>query len=250
MTEKLEINKIAEHIFYLSPTLKIHSKECRYCHPDSEGWQQLESLAVGISQGYQACRLCCPSISETMNQQKTAVRQAEVEPLPESYPEKEEKLQSENETQLFPESNPQSSSGIEPSSEDKSPSNPLAESSNQASSKPNADSDSQPSSDSLLPVDDQLESETLSEDKKSKEKTEEKKRYKILAGNGCHQAIAEVRGMLVRPSEKGDKFKLILPDGLELDATFKTPHLKWLAFNQDRIIGLHWFRGYPKNEGG
>ena len=246
MTEKLEINKIAENIFYLSPTLKIHSQQCRYCHPDGEGWQQLESLAVGISQGYQACRQCCPPISETRAQQKTAVQQTEVELIPESSLEKEEELQSENETQQLIEANPESPSDIKPSSEDKSPSNSQAETSNQALSESNAEPDIPLSSDSLLPVDDQLESETLSEDKKSKEKTEEKKRYKILAGNGCHQAIAEVRGMLVRPSEKGDKFKLILPDGIELDATFKTPHLKWLAFNQDHIIGLHWFRGYPK----
>ncbi len=253
MKEKLEFNERAENIFYLSPTLKIHSQECRYCHPDSEGWQQLESLAIGISQGYQACRLCCPPILETIEQKKPAMGLSEVELLPEASSEEEEEILSENETQLLVESNLQS------------PSNSQAESSNQVLSKPKAKSNShksnsQLSSGSVLTANAELESETLFEHDRSKEKAEakkdytrdqdqdklEKKRYKILVGNGCHQAIAEVKGMLVRPSEKGDKFKLILPDGVELDATFKTPHLKWLAFNQDRIIGLHWFRGYPK----
>jgi hypothetical protein len=87
------------------------------------------------------------------------------------------------------------------------------------------------------------------EPKKEKIKHQEEinpKRYKILAGNGCHQAIAEVQAMLMRPSQEGEKFKLILPDGFELDASFKNPRLKWLAYNKDTVIGLHWFRGYPK----
>jgi hypothetical protein len=215
MTEQLEINKIAENIFYLSPTLKIHSKECRHCRPDNEGWEQLESLTMGISQGYQVCRLCCPpssEISETMSQPGTPVQQADLELLPESFLDSEGESQSENETPPLPESNPQSPSDIQASVEGRSPSNPLAQSS-------------------------------------PKDQTE-KKRYKILAGNGCHQAIAEVQAMLIRPSAEGDKFKLIFPDGLELDAVFKNPRLKWLAFNQDKIIGLHWFRGYPKMRDG
>lgn len=81
-----------------------------------------------------------------------------------------------------------------------------------------------------------------------KEKTHqpEKKRYKILAGNGCHQAIAEVQGILVPPSDENNNHTLILPDGCTLDATFKDGHLKWLAYNREIMLGGHWFRGYPK----
>ena len=74
----------------------------------------------------------------------------------------------------------------------------------------------------------------------------EKKRYKILAGNGCHRAIAEVQGMLVQSTEERGKFSLILPDGLQIQAFFKTPQLHWLACNNEAIQGLHWWRGYPK----
>ena len=78
------------------------------------------------------------------------------------------------------------------------------------------------------------------------EKPPEKKRYKILAGNGCHRAIAEVQGMLVQSTEESGKFSLILTDGLQIQAFFKTPQLHWLACNTEAIQGLHWWRGYPK----
>ena len=82
---------------------------------------------------------------------------------------------------------------------------------------------------------------------KNKNKKPEKKRYKILAGNGCHQAICEVKGMLVPSPESEKKFQLILPDGLQIDAYFKTAYQYWLAVNKPEIVtGLHWFRGYPK----
>jgi hypothetical protein len=81
---------------------------------------------------------------------------------------------------------------------------------------------------------------------KKSEPPEEKKRYKILAGNGCHQAIAEVQGILVPPSEPDQNFLLILPDGFQIEVTFKTPRLHWIAKNQDTMLGAHWFRGYPK----
>ena len=74
----------------------------------------------------------------------------------------------------------------------------------------------------------------------------ERKRYKILAGNGCHQAITEVQGILVPPTEPGQSFSLVLPDGLQIEATFKTPRLHWIAQNKDYMLGHHWFRGYPK----
>ena len=74
----------------------------------------------------------------------------------------------------------------------------------------------------------------------------ERKRYKILAGNGCHQAIAEVQGILVPPADTESSFTLVLPDGLQIEATFKTPRLHWIAQNKDYMLGHHWFRGYPK----
>ncbi|WP_241735260.1 hypothetical protein [Cyanobacterium stanieri] len=73
-----------------------------------------------------------------------------------------------------------------------------------------------------------------------------KKRYKILVGNGCHQAIAEVYGILVPPAEENSCHSLILPDGYTLEATFKDARLKWLAHNKQQVLGAHWFRGYPK----
>ena len=92
----------------------------------------------------------------------------------------------------------------------------------------------------------QSEEKPQAKKKKSKEKPSEKKRYKILAGNGCHRAIAEVQGMLVQSTAESGKFSLILPDGLQIQAFFKTPQLHWLACNTEAIQGLHWWRGYPK----
>lgn len=199
MSNKLKVEKLVDKVFYLSPSQKVHSNECRYCQLDKDGWTKLESLEFAINQGYQTCRLCCSSIKE---------------------------LEVQEETTTIVES--------------QSPLNSVLDSSTQS--------------------DDSVKSSSLNDTKKDytsskkfdKDHTEqlEKKRYKILAGNGAHQAIAEVQGFLMRPSEEGGKFKLILPDGVELDATFKNPRLKWLACNNDTIIGLHWFRGYPKmNEG-
>nr|WP_242412018.1 hypothetical protein [Cyanobacterium sp. IPPAS B-1200] len=82
--------------------------------------------------------------------------------------------------------------------------------------------------------------------KKKKDKKPPAKKYKILAGNGCHQGIAEVQGILVPPIDDEGSHQLILPDGLALEATFAHNYLKWLAFNQPNISGAHWFRGYPK----
>ena len=91
------------------------------------------------------------------------------------------------------------------------------------------------------------EKKITTKNQKSKKKKPEKKRYKILAGNGCHQAICEVQGMLVPSPESEGKFQLILPDGLQIDAYFKTKRQYWLAVNKPGIVtGLHWFRCYPK----
>ncbi|WP_446684848.1 hypothetical protein A5482_014645 (plasmid) [Cyanobacterium sp. IPPAS B-1200] len=82
--------------------------------------------------------------------------------------------------------------------------------------------------------------------KKKKDKKPPAKKYKILAGNGCHQAISEVQGILVPPIDAESSHQLILPDGLALEATFSNPYLESLALKQPNILGAHWFRGYPK----
>ncbi len=88
----------------------------------------------------------------------------------------------------------------------------------------------------------QSEEITQAKKEKSKEKQPEKKRYKILAGNGCHRAICEVQGMLIPPTEEGGKFQLILPDGLQVDAMFKTSRQHWLAMNQGKRTHFFTFR--------
>ncbi|WP_446684720.1 hypothetical protein [Cyanobacterium sp. HL-69] len=82
--------------------------------------------------------------------------------------------------------------------------------------------------------------------KKKKDKKPPAKKYKILAGNGCHQAISEVQGILVPPIDDESSYELILPDGLALEATFTRPYLESLVLKQPDILGVHWFRGYPK----
>ncbi|WP_141712638.1 hypothetical protein A5482_016155 (plasmid) [Cyanobacterium sp. IPPAS B-1200] len=90
-------------------------------------------------------------------------------------------------------------------------------------------------------------SEDKSKDKKKKkDKKPPAKKYKILAGNGCHQAISEVQGILVPPIDDESSYQLILPDGLALEATFTRPYLESLVLKQPDILGVHWFRGYPK----
>ena len=92
-----------------------------------------------------------------------------------------------------------------------------------------------------------LSQEKENQSTKSKKEKKEKKRYKIVVGNGCHKAICEVQGMLIpNPQEQG-KFKMILPDGLQVDAKFKTKYLHCLAMKYpNKILGMHWFRCYPK----
>ncbi|WP_446684635.1 hypothetical protein [Cyanobacterium sp. HL-69] len=101
------------------------------------------------------------------------------------------------------------------------------------------------------PVTKQPQSSSQNDVKTSKKKSKNKKktpakRYKILAGNGCHQAISEVQGILVPPIDDESSYQLILPDGLALKATFSNPYLESLALKQPNILGVHWFRGYPK----
>ena len=47
-----------------------------------------------------------------------------------------------------------------------------------------------------------------------------------LTFSGCHQAIAEVQGILVPPTEEGGKFMLILSDGIQLEVLFRDSRLK------------------------
>lgn len=95
-------------------------------------------------------------------------------------------------------------------------------------------------------TDTKQEKSTKKDKKKEEKPTEPAKRYKILAGNGCHQAIAEVRGILIPPAEDETNFSLILPDGFKMEVTFQNSKLLWLAHNQPNLLGAHWFRGYPK----
>ena len=101
--------------------------------------------------------------------------------------------------------------------------------------------------DKITPPPPQSEEKSQAKKKKSKEKQPEKKRYKILAGNGCHQAICEVQAMLIPSPESDNKFQLILPDGLQVDAMFKDPNQYWLVnYKPEYVLGMHWFRCYPK----
>lgn len=52
--------------------------------------------------------------------------------------------------------------------------------------------------------------------------------------------------MLIPPGEGEKSFHLILPDGTQLEATFKNSRILWLAHNKPELLGDHWFRGYPK----
>ncbi len=192
--------------YFVSPGGKIHAQTCRHCQHEKEGWQRLGSFTSGIEKGYQACRLCCPSNAETQSLPPDPI--ISVSDILVS----EEKI-----------------STATPSEKDKSANK------------------NQTNSDKTDKIKDKS-TQTKSQQKtpqKSAEKVE-KKRYKILAGNGCHQAIAEVQGILVPPSEPEQHFILILPDGFQIEVTFKTPRLYWIAHNQDKILGSHWFRGYPK----
>ena len=56
--------QLGDKTFYTSATKKIHSTECRHCRPDNKGWQKIDSLLSAIEEGYQLCRLCCPSEDE------------------------------------------------------------------------------------------------------------------------------------------------------------------------------------------
>lgn len=221
MTNK---NDSASNItYYVSPTGKVHADNCRYCQPDKEGWNKLDSFDIALEKKYQLCRLCCPSqpeiipLDQTENQDSDNGNNSDNSPV--VTKEKQEK-EINSDTPISPQ-NDQVESDEPVKSEAKSEG---IKSKNKDKGK---------------------SSNTKDKDKK-KTSPEEKKRYKILAGNGCHQAIAELRGILIPPTEGEKSFHLILPDGLQLEATFKNPRLLWLAYNKPELLGDHWFRGYPK----
>lgn len=222
MNKKLQTESPVEQFFYLSPTQKVHSQNCRYCQPNKDGWLRLESFEIVLIKGYQTCRLCCPVLSDNQTKQDSNLQ--EVKP----------NANSQTVADNLPASNATQSQENLTDTNETSQSNEIKE---------------------VKVITKPLKSDKQNQDSfedKNKNYTEkaEKKRYKILAGNGAHQAIAEIQAMLMKPSQEGDKFKLILPDGFQIDATFKNPRLKWLAYNNDSIIGLHWFRGYPKMNDG
>ncbi|AFZ48105.1 hypothetical protein Cyast_2155 [Cyanobacterium stanieri PCC 7202] len=171
-----------EKIYYLSPSNKIHSSECRHCKPEMEGWQKMDSFSMALENDGIPCRLCCPSSKAIEDAKKK--EDSSHKPLPHI------KL------------------------------------------KENSASNHEISEKAIH--------------NKEKNFSPDRKRYKILAGNGCHQAIAEVHGILVPPAEEDGCHNLILPDGCVLEASFKDARLKWLAYNREGVLGAHWFRGYPK----
>ncbi|MGI0481872.1 hypothetical protein ACN4EE_13915 [Geminocystis sp. CENA526] len=208
-------------IYYVSPVGKIHAHTCRHCQPDKEGWRKLDSFLTGITEGYQPCRLCCPSEAEIklLQEKSTSVDTENVvidTPQEEKSPEKVEDKSFTEETQ---------------------PTVVKKDKKNEATAVKGDKSEKVKNSSPTKGKQEKFESK--------KEKVE-KKRYKILAGNGCHQAIAEIQGILVPPSEEDQPFLIILPDGVQLEATFKNPRLKWIAHNTDTVLGSHWFRVYPK----
>lgn len=199
--------------YYVSPTGKVHAEHCRYCQTDKQGWKPLESLDIALAEKYQLCRLCCPSPEEIIPVNQTQNQDLDKKNNPDNSPIDINPKQ-EQQTNSYTPISSQNKQNESVKSEEKKSKNKLADAKEQ--------------------------------NHKKKSSPEPKKRYKILAGNGCHQAIAELRGILVPPAEGEKSFRLILPDGVQLEATFKNPRLLWLAYNKSELLGDHWFRGYPK----
>lgn len=251
-------------IYFVSPGGKIHAETCRHCQPHKEGWQRLDSFTSGIEKGYQACRLCCPSNTKiqtlssdpvisvsdiSVSEEKiSTVTLSEDKPLDVAVAE----TSVNNEIKVTKEEiiteNLITKKTLEISkSTDKAKAN-SDETKDQSKAKKEESAGKNKANSNKNKVQSGDKKDKFKEAKTSKksEPEIEKKRYKILAGNGCHQAIAEVQGILVPPSDPDQHFLLILPDGFQIEVTFKTPRLHWIARNQDTILGSHWFRGYPK----
>lgn len=219
-------------IYYLSPSGKIHAQSCRHCQPDKEGWQKLDSFLQGFNEGNQPCRLCCPSESEIkilQEQLNTSIVNTEDFVTSSESPKVEEVTISEKEeTKTKPVEEVIKNTQVKQSKSEKTKDSTSTDVKNNKS-------------------DNKKDSKAKKQSSQEKKEQVEKKRYKILAGNGCHQAIAEIQGILVPPHNEEAPFLLILPDGFQLEVTFKNPRLKWIAYNNpEAVIGSHWFRVYPK----
>ncbi|MTF39988.1 hypothetical protein [Cyanobacterium aponinum] len=214
-------------IYYVSPTGKVHAQTCRYCQPDKDGWKTIDSLQTALEQEYQLCRLCCPSEEEIV---KLQLKSDSQDKFTEEKPT----------TKVSSDKNQETSETFSESSQDKTK--------DKAKDKLTKNKEeNQPVNNKEKQTKEKKNKTNFSSEKNQKDKPPvEKKRYKILAGNGCHQAIAEVRGMLIPPGEGEKSFHLILPDGTQLEATFKNSRILWLAHNKPELLGDHWFRGYPK----
>ena len=281
-----EINtQLADKTFYTSPTKKIHSTECRHYRSDKPGWQKIDSLLTAIDEGYQLCRICCPSQDEinALRQQATSslppssmdtslasVTQeiasdsklvtetsetqsgAENLPTPTDSPDSSadkivaaettnQKVEGDNQiSEITAETKSDSTSKQKSSpSEEKQTTEVSQNESEEAISKTEAKSDENKQEEKTEAKSDENKqeekTEAKSKKKKKKKKTQQKsesdtekaenkgdtksdsksdqkqkkdkdksdspkepkKRYKVLPGNGCHQAIAEVQGILV-----------------------------------------------------
>nr|WP_069791000.1 hypothetical protein [Cyanobacterium sp. IPPAS B-1200] len=217
-------------IYYISPTNKIHSNQCRHFKADTDGWQKMSSYSEAISTGAKPCQICCSQISvspiETTNKQQDLLTQ----PVTDFS-----KSSSQEDVKTSGKKNKRS----------------IACSITSFNTTEKLKTTSTQQDLFTQPVTKQPQSSSQNDVKTSKKKSKNKKktpakRYKILAGNGCHQAISEVQGILVPPIDDESSYQLILPDGLALEATFSNPYLESLALKQPNILGVHWFRGYPK----
>jgi len=250
--------------YYISPTNKIHAQQCRHYKADTDGWQKMDSYSDALATGAKPCKICCPktspiNIDELENKadlsakevkQTTTENKQETTSNPPAKP--EETL--DNSGTITPKQQDlfaQLSTDKQPESSELTKEDGKTEEQPESSEPTKEDGKTGEQSESSSKEDDKT-SEVKDKKNKSKDKKKKKdkkppaKKYKILAGNGCHQAIAEVQGILVPPIDAESSHQLILPDGLALEATFTHNYLKWLAFNQPNISGAHWFRGYPK----
>lgn len=226
-------------VYYLSPHGRIHESSCRHCQPDKEGWQKIDSFLQAISDGNQPCRLCCPSEAEIKKIQKSL--SSSMIGTEDSFTLKKSSIIQQ--TTISPIEETQTTSPRQETSE-KFHEKKLIKESKFEKTQDKIDDDT--NNDKSGGQKNSKVKKQPPQNQREKQNKVEKKRYKILAGNGCHQAIAEIQGILIPPHDEEAPFLLILPDGFQMEATFKNPRLKWLAHNTDAVVGSHWFRVYPK----
>ena len=243
-------NQLADKTFYASPTHKIHSTECHHCRPNQSGWRKLNSFVEALDGFYHFCRLCCPSESEIASLRQT------IDSVSESSTENFQSSATKGELVSQTQKNQPELSNVTTnqvfSNKDKQPVNQTESEKTESKttsgiSVANSERQDNIADKSKIISNSEARQKSNQDKNKLEEERQPKKRYKILAGNGCHQAIAEVKGILVPPAEESGKFMLILSDGIELEVIFRNSRLKWIAYNRsDWVLGAHWFRGYPK----